>query len=66
MCIRDSLLDEGGRILDCLRRVGLDDSAKRQALPGLYYQEPEPVGKRNPQGLTQAEALALLEAPRCV
>ena len=57
------LLDEGGRILDCLRRVGLDDSAKRQALPGLYYQEPEPVGKRNPQGLTQAEALALLEAP---
>ena len=57
------LLDGEGRILDCLRRVGLDDSAKRQALPGLYYQDPEPVEKRCPQGLTQAEALALLEAP---
>lgn len=57
------LLDEAGRILDCLRRVGLDDSAKRQALPGLYYQDPEPVEKRCPQGLTQADALALLEAP---
>ena len=57
------LLDEAGRILDCLRRVGLDDSAKRQALPGLYYQDPEPVEKRCPQGLTQAEALAPLEAP---
>ena len=57
------LLDEAGRILDCLRRVGLDDSAKRQALPGLYYQDPEPVEKRCPQGLTQADALALWRPP---
>ena len=28
------LLDAAGRILDCLRRVGLDDSAKRQACRG--------------------------------
>lgn len=54
------LLDAAGRILDCLRRVGLDDSAKRQALPGLYYQEPEPVVKRRPDGLAAEEALALL------
>ena len=39
------LLNPDGRILDCLRRVGLDESSKRAALPGLNYQEPEPVAK---------------------
>ena len=39
------LLSEEGRILDCLRRIGLDESARRAALPGLLYQKPEPVGK---------------------
>ena len=34
------LLGPEGRIIDCLRRVGLDESSKRQALPGLYYQDP--------------------------
>ena len=38
-----------GRILDCLRRVGLDESAKRAALPGLMYQYPDPVEKQNPE-----------------
>ena len=57
------LLDEGGRIMDCLRRVGLDESSHRQALPGLYYQEPEPVGKRSPLGLEEDQILELLEAP---
>lgn len=42
------LLDKDGRILDCLRRVGLDESAKRQALPGLYYHDPEPIRKLDP------------------
>ena len=42
------LLSSEGRILDCLRRIGLDESAKRPALPGLLYQEPEPVAKDNP------------------
>ena len=37
------LLSTEGRILDCLRRIGLDESAKRAALPGLMYQPPEPV-----------------------
>ena len=37
------LLSPEGRILDCLRRIGLDESAKRAALPGLMYQPPEPV-----------------------
>ena len=39
------LLNPDGRILDCLRRIGLDESSKRAALPGLNYQEPEPVIK---------------------
>lgn len=49
------LLSPEGRILDCLRRIGLDESAKRAALPGLKYQEPEPVAKRNPAGLAFAD-----------
>ena len=39
------LLSPEGRIIDCLRRIGLDESAKRAALPGLNYQEPEAVTK---------------------
>jgi len=42
------LLSPDGRIIDCLRRIGLDESAKRAALPGLKYQEPEAITKENP------------------
>lgn len=42
------LLAPDGRILDCLRRVGLDETARRPALPGLKYIPPEPVAKENP------------------
>jgi len=42
------LLDPDGRIIDCLRRVGLDETARRPALPGLKYQKPEPVAKQDP------------------
>ena len=42
------LLGPDGRILDCLRRIGLDETARRPALPGLTYQEPEAVKKENP------------------
>ena len=41
------LLSPEGRIIDCLRRIGLDESAKRAALPGLNYQKPEPIAKEN-------------------
>ncbi len=51
------LLDPDGRIIDCLRRIGLDESARRAALPGLKYQLPEPVEKRDPR---QADYPALL------
>ena len=42
------LLSPEGRIIDCLRRIGLDESAKRAALPGLMYQDPEPITKIHP------------------
>ncbi len=42
------LLSPEGRIIDCLRRIGLDESARRAALPGLMYQEPEAITKKNP------------------
>ena len=42
------LLGPDGRIIDCLRRVGLDETSKRPALPGLLYQSPEPVEKLHP------------------
>ena len=45
------LLGPDGRIIDCLRRVGLDETAKRPALPGMYYQEPEAIIKENPATL---------------
>ena len=41
------LLGADGRIIDCLRRIGLDESA-RPALPGLHYQQPEAVLKEDP------------------
>ena len=57
------LLSPEGRIIDCLRRIGLDESTKRQALPGLYYQNPEPIIKANPQTLTKEDYVNLLSAP---
>ena len=57
------LLGPEGRIIDCLRRVGLDESSKRQALPGLYYQDPEPVEKQDPTGLEKEDYVNLLTAP---
>ena len=54
------LLDPDGRIIDCLRRVGLDETAKRPALPGMYYQNPEPITKQNP---LEADYVNLLAEP---
>ena len=51
------LLGADGRIIDCLRRVGLDETAKRPALPGMYYQSPDPITKTNPAGFADYEGL---------
>ena len=57
------LLAPDGRILDCLRRIGLDESAKRAALPGLHYVEPETIEKKNPLNLQQEDYVNLLSTP---
>ena len=53
------LLGPDGRILDCLRRVGLDES-NRPALPGLSYQAPSPIEKQDPAALAQEDYVNLL------
>ena len=57
------LLDPDNRIIDCLRRIGLDESAKRAALPGLIYQLPEPVTKSDPASLSAEDYVNLLRRP---
>ena len=54
------LLSPDGRIIDCLRRIGLDETSKRPALPGMYYQDPEPICKRVPKELEQQDYNAIL------
>ena len=55
------LLGPDGRILDCLRRVGLDES-NRPALPGLNYQAPEAVAKLDPLHMDAADFDLLLRS----
>ena len=57
------LLGPDGRILDCLRRIGLDETSKRPALPGLLYQEPEAVTKQDPLYLEKEDYVNLLCNP---
>ena len=57
------LLSPEGRIIDCLRRIGLDESAKRAALPGLNYQEPEAVAKEDPRTWEAPNYVNFLNAP---
>ena len=57
------LLGPDGRIIDCLRRIGLDETSKRPALPGLLYQEPEQVQKQNPLEWGLENYVNLLAAP---
>ena len=57
------LLGADGRIIDCLRRIGIDETAKRPALPGLYYQLPEPVNKCDPSRMAAQDFADLLNQP---
>ena len=57
------LLGPDGRIIDCLRRIGLDETTKRAALPGLIYQLPEPIEKKDPDFLEEEDYVNLLSAP---
>ena len=57
------LLGPDGRIIDCLRRIGLDETTKRPALPGLHYQEPEKIEKQNPLDQNAERYLNLMTRP---
>ena len=57
------LLSPEGRIIDCMRRIGLDESARRAALPGLMYQKPEPITKQNPIDWDRMDYVNLLCNP---
>lgn len=55
------LVDNQGRIVDCLRRVDGDMSAQRQLLPGLFYRLPPAMKKADPTALDGAEWLRQVE-----
>ena len=59
------MLDEAGRITDCLRRVEGDLSARRPLMPGLFYDYPLPTGKLDPAAMPEGELreLVLSHAP---
>ena len=56
------LLDGEGRIVDCLRRVDSDMSARRQVLPGLFYRLPPAQEKLDPSSLDRAALESALAA----
>ena len=56
------LLDQEGRIVECLRRVEGDVSARRQLLPGMFYRLPPPQDKLDPAALSREELERLLAA----
>ncbi|MDR0671788.1 MAG: NFACT family protein [Oscillospiraceae bacterium] len=54
------LIGSDGRIVDCLRRVDVEMSERRQVLPGLFYHLPPGQGKRDPLTTDEASWAALV------
>ncbi len=50
------LVDQEGRIMDCLRHVDSDLSSQRQVMPGMFYRPPAQQPKKDPTVLDR-EAL---------
>lgn len=57
------LLGQDGRIIDCLRRIGIDEKIKRPALPGLFYTPPEALQKQDPAQMDTQCYVNLLQSP---
>ena len=58
------LCDSQLRIIDCLRRVDILMSERRQVLPGLFYHEPPAQDKRDPLSATREQIAELMaQAP---
>lgn len=56
------LLDGQERIIDCLRRVDMEMSEKRQVLPGLFYHLPPVQEKMDPLAISLEDFRAMLAA----
>ena len=56
------LLDGQDRIIDCLRRVDMEMSERRQVLPGLFYRLPPAQDKADPLQVGREDFRRLLEA----
>ena len=56
------LLDGQDRIIDCLRRVDMEMSEKRQVLPGLFYRLPPAQEKLDPLSISGEDFRAMLDA----
>lgn len=56
------LRDENDRVLDCLKRIDMEMSEKRQVLPGLFYDLPPAQNKIDPRSLSRAQILDILIA----
>ena len=56
------LLDGQERIIDCLRRVDMEMSEKRQVLPGLFYRLPPAQEKLDPLSISGEDFRAMLDA----
>lgn len=54
------LRDGEDRVLDCLKRIDLEMSEKRQVLPGLFYELPPAQDKVDARKLTRAQILDML------
>lgn len=56
------LLDGEERIIDCLRRVDMEMSEKRQVLPGLFYRLPPAQEKTDPLSVSSEDFRTMLDA----
>ena len=55
------LLDGEDRIIDCLRRVDMEMSERRQVLPGLFYRLPPAQEKADPLAVEPEEFARMLD-----
>ena len=54
------LRDGEDRIIDCLKRIDIAVSEKRQILPGLFYELPPQQNKKNPKSFSRAELFDII------
>jgi len=57
------LVDETGRILDCIHKSSGAEQSMRSMLPGLFYRDPDPQDKLDFTALSNEEISALAASP---